>query len=338
MTHEAYVYSEEVALALAAGRPVVTLESTVIAHGLPWPENLETCRAAAAAVRSVGATPATIAVKGGVIRVGLSDSECLDLARAGMAKRETSPWREDGVNPQSGEAGLDHPHVAKANRRDLSGVIARRQDAATTVSATLWLARRLGLAPVVMATGGLGGVHRDAATTRDVSTDLDELARADGALVVCSGFKSILDVPATIEELETRGVPIVGYGTGELPGFLSHSTGLPLEQHVDSPGAAAEMVLAHRRLALPGAIVLAHPAPRAQAMDQLVLDAALDAALEQARIRQVRGKPLTPFLLDSIRSQTQGSSLAANCALLIANARLAAEVAVAIRDREVEHG
>jgi pseudouridine-5'-phosphate glycosidase len=311
----------EVADALAAGRPLVALESTVIAQGLPWPENLETARAAEAAVRSAGATPATVAVRAGVIHVGLSDSECMELARAAI-----------GVP--------DRPGVAKANRRDLSGVIARRQDAATTVSATLWIARRLRLAPVVMATGGLGGVHREATMSHDVSTDLDELAHADGALVVCSGFKSILDVPATVEEVETRGVPVIGYRTDLLPGFLTRSSGLPLEQRVDSAAAAAELVQVHRDLALPGAIVLAQPVPEAHAIDPDLLRSVIETALEQARCRQARGKDLTPFLLDSIRSALPGTSLAANCALLVANARLAGEIAVAIaeRERERSHG
>jgi pseudouridylate synthase len=307
----------EVSQAVAAGRPLVALESTVIAQGLPWPDNFETARSAEAAVRSVGATPALIAVKGGVIHVGLSEPECRELARAA-----------------AGEP--DHPGAAKANRRDLSGVIARRQDAATTVSATLWIARRFDLAPLVMATGGLGGVHREAAITHDISTDLDELARADGALVVCSGFKSILDIPATMESLETRGVAVVGYQTDELPGFLTRSTGLRLGQRVDSPAEAAEQVHAHRELALPGAIVLVQPVAEAQAMDPSLHQAALESALERAKLHNIRGKALTPFLLAAIRRETDGSSLAANCALLIANARLAGEIAVAIRQRELK--
>jgi pseudouridine-5'-phosphate glycosidase len=304
----------EVSDALAAGRPLVALESTVIAQGLPWPENLETARAAEAAVRAAGATPATVAVRAGVIHVGLSDAECTELARSAIGV----PGR---------------PGVVKANRRDLSGVIARRQDAATTVSATLWIARRLRLAPLVLATGGLGGVHREATTSHDVSTDLDELARADGALVVCSGFKSILDVPATMEAIETRGVPVVGYRTDLLPGFLTRSTGLPLGERVDSPAAAAELVHAHRELALPGAIVLAQPVPEAHAIDPDLLRRVIEAALEHAAARQVHGKELTPFLLASIRASLPGTTLAANCALLVANARLAGEIAVAISER-----
>ena len=220
--------------------------------------------------------------------------------------------------------------LAKANRRDLGAIVAGGQSAATTVSATLWIARRFGLEPRVMATGGLGGVHRQASATFDISTDLDELARADGTLVVCSGLKSILDVPATLEALETRGVLVVGYGTDELPGFLTHSSGLPLEHRVDTPAEAASIVRAHRALGLPGAIVLAQPVPLAQSLDGDLLQAALDEALEEASARRITGKLLTPFLLETIRQATEGRSLQANCAFLIANARLAAEVAMVL--------
>jgi pseudouridylate synthase len=231
-----------------------------------------------------------------------------------------------------GQEGDDSARLtlAKANRRDLAAIIAGGGCAATTVSATLWIARRFGLEPMVMATGGLGGVHRDASATFDVSTDLDELARADGAVVVCSGLKSILDVPASLEALETRGVLVVGYRTDVLPGFLSQSSGLPLEHRVDTPAEAAAVVLAHRALRMPGAIVLAQPVPADHALDPGVLQAALDHALEEAAARRITGKPLTPFLLGSIRQATAGRGLRANCALLVANARLAAEVAVAL--------
>jgi pseudouridylate synthase len=292
----------------------------VIAQGLPWPENLETARAAEAAVRAAGAVPATIAVFDGIVRIGLSDEQLLEISGVGatgdhptLGPRDTSTDRR--------------PRWAKANRRDLAPAIAAGGRAATTVSATLWIARRAGLEPLVMATGGLGGVHRDASASFDVSTDLDELARADGALVVCSGMKSILDVPATLESLETRGVLVVGYRTGELPGFLTRSAGLPLEHRVESPAEAARLVLAHRDLGLPGAIVLAQPVPEEQALDPEIMQDALAQALDEARRRGIAGKSLTPFLLEAIRGATRGRSLRANCALLVANARLAAEVA-----------
>jgi pseudouridine-5'-phosphate glycosidase len=222
---------------------------------------------------------------------------------------------------------------AKANRRDLAAIVAAGRCAATTVSATLWIARRAGVGPGVMATGGLGGVHRDASASFDVSTDLDELARADGAVVVCSGMKSILDVPATMEALETRGVLVVGYRTGELPGFVTATAGLPLEHRVDSPAEAAEVVLAHRALGLPGAIVLAQPVPASEAVDPGPMGRALERALGEARRRGIVGKPMTPFLLSALREATGGHSLRANRALLVANARLAAEVAVALAAR-----
>jgi pseudouridine-5'-phosphate glycosidase len=294
--------SPEVADALAAGRPVVALESTLIAHGLPRPTNLQTAREAEAAVRDAGAVPATIAVRGGRPVVGL-DAE-----------------------------GLEHlatsNDVAKAGRRDLSVATARGLDAATTVSATLRLARLAGIG--VMATGGLGGVHRGAAESYDVSTDLDELARADGMLVVCSGAKSILDLPATLESLETRGVAVVGYRTSELPAFTTRSSGLPLEWRADSPAEAAAIVLAHRSLGLPGAVVLAQPVPEAVAIPRDLAESALADALADAKARGISGKAITPFLLDAIRHATGGRSLEANRALIVANARLAAEVAVAM--------
>ncbi len=185
-----------------------------------------------------------------------------------------------------------------------------------------------------MATGGLGGVHRGASLTFDISTDLDELARADGAVVVCSGFKSILDVPATLEAMESRGVLLVGYCTDELPGFVTRSSGLPVEYRVDSPAEAAALVCTHRALAQPGAIVLVQPVPEADAMRSDLMQEALDAALAQAAVSTISGKALTPFLLDAIRRQTAGLSLAANRALLIANARLAGEIAVALSELE----
>ena len=286
----------------------MALESTLIAHGLPWPRNLEAARAAEAEVRRAGAVPATIAVLGGVIRVGLDDDELEAIARSTLGS----------------EAG----RFLKASRRDLAVAVARGRDAATTVSATLWIARAHAIG--VLATGGLGGVHRGAATSFDISTDLDELARGDGMLVVCAGFKSILDLPATLEALETRGVPVVGYQTDELPAFTTRTSGLPLELRVDTPAEAATIVRAQRALGLPGAVVLAQPVAAADALDRDTMEAALAAALAEADARGIRGKAVTPFLLDRIRSATAGRSLHANLALIAANARLAAEVAVEI--------
>ena len=309
---------------LSTDHPHVFLESTVIAQGLPWPENLETALAMEAAVRQAGAQPMAIAVLQGTVRMGLIASELEQVARSALTSPSSEPARGEAAAP-----GRLAPHrFSKANRRDLAAAIARGLSAATTVSATLFLARRYGKDPCVVATGGLGGVHRGAALTYDVSTDLDELARADGCVVVCSGFKSILDLPGTLEALETRGIAIVGYRTSELPAFTTVSSGLPLEHRVDSPQEAADLVRAHRELGSPGAIVLASPVPEAQAIERPLMEAAIERAIEAARKGSVAGKEVTPFLLETIRQATGGQSLRANCVLLVANARIAAEVAV----------
>jgi len=299
--------ADEVADALTRGLGVVALESTLISHGLPWPENLEVARASEAAVRRAGAVPATVAVIGGVPRVGLGGAEVDRLAR--------SP------------AG-----VVKTGRRDLGWVVAAGRDGATTVAATLRLARLAGLG--VMATGGLGGVHRGASATHDVSADLDELARADGALVVCSGAKVILDLAATLERLETAGVAVLGYGTDEFPAFTARSSGLPLDARVDTPAEAAAVVAAHRALDLPGAVVLAQPVPADQALALGPLEDAVAAALAEAAALGVAGKAVTPFLLDRVRVATAGRSLAANAALIVANAALAGATAVALASHD----
>ena len=285
--------------ALAGGRPVVALESTLIAHGLPAPENLRVAEDCESALRALGVVPATIAVLDGSIRVGLTPEELCRVATAST--------------------------FLKAGRRDLGLVLAQGRDAATTVSATLRIARLSGIP--IMATGGLGGVHRGAGETFDVSMDLDELARADGMMVVCSGVKSILDIPATLESLEARGVPVVGYRTGEFPAFTTVSSGLPLEWRADTPAEAAAMLAAHRRLNLPGAIVLAQPVDSADALPREDMEAALANAMTEAAEAGVRGKSLTPFLLDRLRIATEGRSLRANRALIVANARLAGQIA-----------
>lgn len=293
--------SPEVDAALRGGLAVVALESTLVAHGLPWPTNLETALEAESAVRRAGAVPATVAVVGGEIRIGLSGPELEHLARSGTYR--------------------------KLGRRDLSAAVARGLDGATTVSATLWVARKSGID--VMATGGLGGVHRGA--DFDVSADLDELAAADGMLVVCSGVKTILDVPATLEALETRGVAVVGYGTDTLPGFTARSTGLPLEWRADTPEEAAAIVGAHRGLGLPGAVILARPVDEADAVDGGLMASAIASAESEARASGLSGKALTPFLLARVREATGGRSLRANRSLIVTNAGLAGGVASAVR-------
>jgi len=310
--------------ALRLDRPLVVLESTVIAQGLPWPENLETALAMEAAVRRSGAVPAMIAVLDGVVRIGLGAAEIERVARS------AAPSASSASIGAADHGDAPPRPFSKANRRDLSAVLAQQRCAATTVSATLWLAQRLGVKPCVMASGGLGGVHRGAAETFDVSTDLDELARADGSVVVCSGFKSILDLDATLEALETRGVAIVGYRTAELPAFITPSSGLALEHRVETPEAASALVRTHRDLGLPGAVVLVNPAPAEEAVDRELVETVLESALGEARHRKIAGKAVTPFLLGAIRQATEGQSLRANQALLVSNARLAAEDAVAL--------
>jgi pseudouridine-5'-phosphate glycosidase len=315
--------AQDVQSALEAHHGVVVLESTVIAQGLPWPANLETARQMEEAVRIAGGVPATVAIIDGVVSIGLRDEELETLSRSAASDLTEHP----------------HPHatspprpVSKANRRDLSVHLARGTTAATTVSATLWLARRFGVTPCIMATGGLGGVHRGAGESFDVSTDLDELARADGALVVCSGFKSILDLGASLEALETRGVSVIGFGTDELPAFTTVRSGHHLEHRVESAEEAATLLARHRELGLPGALVLANPPPVSEAIDARVMESALNEALRAAETERISGKALTPFLLDRIRRLTAGDSLRANRALLVANARLAGELTVAFGD------
>jgi pseudouridine-5'-phosphate glycosidase len=287
----------EVAAALRDGRPVVALESTLIAHGLPRPLNLETARQAEAAVRQEGAVPATIAVLRGVPTVGLGDAELEELSRS--------------------------ESVQKASGRDLAAAVARRATAATTVAATMVLAHRAGIR--VFATGGIGGVHRGAADTWDVSADLTELARTPVA-VVCAGAKGILDLSRTLEMLETLSVPVVGYGTDEFPAFYVRPSGLPLTARVDSPAEAGALLSARWALG-GGGVVLARPVDAAAALGPEDFETALALAERQAAARGVRGPALTPFLLARLAEITDGRTLRANQSLIVANARLAAQVA-----------
>lgn len=288
--------STEVARAMEGDRPVVALESTVIAHGLPWPMNLEVARELEATVRNEGAVPATIAVLSGEIRVGLDEQALEVLARGG---------------------------VLKANRRDLAGVIIDKQNAATTVSATMFLAQRAGIR--ILATGGIGGVHRDAARTFDISADLLELARTP-VCVVCSGAKAILDLPATLEVLETLGVPVVGYGTQTFPAFFVREGGPRLERHAGDPLQVAELLRCHWNLSGAG-VVVAQPCPPEHALDPTEFEAALRTTHAEAEAKAITGKALTPFLLGRLGELTGGKSLRANQALLSANAALAARIA-----------
>ena len=293
--------SAEVADALRAGRAVVALESTLITHGLPHPANVETALAMEAAVRATGAVPATIAVLGGKITVGLSRAEIERLA--------TRP------------AGT----VRKCSRRDLPIAVARGEDGATTVAGTMIVAHLAGIR--VFATGGIGGVHRGAPF--DVSADLLELGRTPVA-VVCSGAKSILDLPLTLEVLETQGVPVIGLGTDTLPAFYSRSSGLPVDVRVESAAEAASIIAAARRLAAQHGLLVTVPVPEADALPAEEVEAAIQQATAEAAAQGVHGKRVTPFVLARVAELTGGESRRANVALLVNNARVAGAIAVAL--------
>ncbi len=304
--HPALDLAPEVAEALAAGRPVVALESTVIAHGLPRPDNLELARSMQACVRARGAVPATIALLDGRIRVGLDDAQLERLASDGGAR--------------------------KTSRRDLAAVLARRELGATTVAGTLACAALAGVR--LFATGGLGGVHRGGEASLDVSADLHELARSPVA-AVCAGAKSVLDLARTLEVLETLGVPVVGYGTDRFPAFFCRSSGLALPHRVDGPAQAADLLRLHWALPGAGGVVLAQPPPAATALAEAEVEGLVAEAEVEAARQGVRGAALTPFLLARLVARSGGRTLAANKALLLANADSAAAIAAALSRAEV---
>jgi pseudouridylate synthase len=288
----------EVAEAVAGGRPVVALESTLISHGLPRPRNLDVARELEAEVRAAGAVPATIAVVAGEARVGLDEAALEAIA---------------------GE------EVAKCGVRDLAVVAARREHGATTVAATAHLAARAGIG--VFATGGLGGVHREARETWDESADLETLAQV-GIAVVCSGVKSILDVGATLERLETLGVAVLGYGTDRFPGFYLSDSGFPVPWRVDTVEEVAAVLAARSALGTEDrAVVVANPLPESEQLDPVVHDRVVEAGLAAADAAAVSGKEITPFLLDWVQRETGGASLEANVKLVLRNASLAARIA-----------
>jgi pseudouridine-5'-phosphate glycosidase len=300
MTEHELIIADEVAAALAAGRPVVALETTLVTHGLPQPHGLRVAHALEAAVREAGATPATIGILAGAVRVGLSSCQLAALAASDAAK----------VNPGN-----------------LAAVVAAGRSGSTTVAATAWAAERSCIR--IFATGGIGGVHRDAAESGDVSADLTALARHPVA-VVCAGAKAILDLPRTRELLETLGVPVLGLGTSEFPAFYRRSSGLAVDARCDSPTEAAAAVATHFALGLPGGLVIANPIPGGQELPADLHDTALATALADAAAAGVRGRDVTPFLLERMRVLTGDASLRANEALLMNNARAAAEIAVAL--------
>lgn len=292
----------EVAAALAGGVPVVALESTIISHGMPWPRNLETARQVEAAVREQGAVPATVAVVDGRLRAGLAPGELEALARAGRA-------------------------LPKASRRDLPFLLAEGASGATTVAATMIVAAMAGIR--VFATGGIGGVHRGAERSFDVSADLLELARTPVA-VVCAGAKALLDLRLTLEVLETHGVPVLGYGTDELPAFWSRRSGLKLDRRLDTPEAVARVLHAKWAAGLDGGVVVANPIPAAFEVPHEDIEALIRQALAEADTAGIAGAALTPWLLARVEALSGGTSLDANVALVLANARLAAQVAGAL--------
>jgi len=292
----------EVQNALNANSPVVALESALISHGLSYPQNLETAQALEQAVRENGAIPATIAIIEGKIRVGLTEAELERLAT------------------QKG--------VRKVSRRDLPIAVARREDGATTVAATMCVAAMAGIE--VMATGGIGGVHRG--QPADISADLPELAHTRVA-VVCSGAKSILDLPLTLEWLETHGVPILGYETDEFPAFYSRRSGLPVDARVDTPEKAARIIRTKWELGLEGGVLVAAPVPQEAELPREIAEESIGRALAAAQEQGITGKALTPFLLSQIAQSTEGASVEANITFLKNNAAVAAQIAGALKRR-----
>ena len=292
----------EVAEALKAGKPVVALESTIISHGMPYPQNVETALKVEAIIRENGAVPATIAILGGRLKAGLSHEEIEYLGKKGLA-------------------------VTKASRRDLPVLCARGEDGATTVTTTMMIAHMAGIA--IFATGGIGGVHRGAETTMDISADLEELGQTP-VMVVCAGAKSILDLGLTLEYLETHGVPVIGYGTKELPAFYTRKSGFGVDYEIDTPEELAAAFHAQRALGLKGGMLVTNPIPEEFSMDPAVLGAAIDQAVADAKAQGVHGKETTPFLLAAIKDITGGDSLHSNIELVFNNARLAAKTAAAL--------
>ncbi len=292
----------EVAQALQRGQAVVALESTIISHGMPYPQNVATALRVEAAVRAHGAVPATVAVVGGRMTAGLTPEQIEALGRAGTT-------------------------VAKLSRRDLPFALAAGETGATTVAATMIVAAAAGIR--IFATGGIGGVHRGAERSFDISADLQELARTPVA-VVCAGAKAILDLRLTLEYLETQGVPVIGYGTAELPAFYSRSSGLSLGRRLDTPAAVARVLHAQWSAGLGGGAVVAQPIAAEHEIPREHIDAFIEQALTESAQQGVQGAASTPFLLARVAELTGGASLVANIELVLANARLAAQVAVAL--------
>ena len=302
MKHPNFQLSPEITRALSMGAPIVALESTVITHGLPHPQNLELARDMEKQVRENGATPATIALLDGKIRIGLSDLELIRLSES------------DSTLPTGG--------FAKVSHRDFATAIVKKADGGTTVAGTMYAANMAGIK--VFATGGIGGVHKESAF--DISTDLRSLAEIP-TIVVCAGAKAILDLPATLEYLETMGVPVIGYKTDEFPAFYSRESGLGVSARLDSPEEVAEFAKAHWNLGMRSGILVTNPIPETESISKSKLEPIIAKASAEAIEQGIHGQKLTPFLLNRIGELTKGKSLKANLALLLNNARLAAEIA-----------
>jgi len=292
--------SEEIREALQTGLAIVALESTIISHGMPYPQNLETAYSVENIVREEGALPATIAILGGRIKIGLSKQELEQFAQ------NSAP--------------------VKVSRRDLPLVLANKQSGGTTVAATMICARLSGIA--VFVTGGIGGVHRENEKTMDISADLTELAQTNVA-VVCAGVKSILDIPRTLEYLETQGVPVIGYQTAEFPAFYMPSSGSLVQSRIDTPEEIARCMKIKWELGLAGGLVIGNPVHSEDAMDNFLIEEAISKSLEEATNKNIEGKEVTPFLLGHISQLTKGESLKSNIALVCNNARLGAKIALA---------
>ena len=289
----------EVAAAVAAGKPVVALESTIISHGMPYPQNVETALNVEKIIRENGAVPATIAIIGGRLKAGLTPEEIEYFGKKGQA-------------------------IAKASRRDVAALVARGEDGATTVTTTMMIAHMAGIK--IFATGGIGGVHRGAETTMDISADLEELANTP-VMVVCAGAKSILDLGLTLEYLETHGVPVIGYGTDDLPAFYTRKSGFGVDYRMDTPAELAKTFHVQHELGLKGGMLVTNPIPEEYSMDPAVINGAIDQAIAEAKEQGIHGKATTPFLLAKVKELTGGDSLDSNIQLVYNNAALAAKTA-----------
>lgn len=293
--------NREVKEALEAGEPVVSLESTIIAHGMPYPKNVETALAVNDTIRRNGAMPATIGIIGGRIKVGLTDEEIEYLAQA--------------------------KNVLKVSRRDLPFVISNKMDGATTVAGTMIVSKMAGIKLFV--TGGIGGVHRGAGESFDISADLEELKNTD-VVVVCAGVKSILDIGATLEYLETAGVPVITFNSDEFPAFYSRKSGFPAECRIDSPQQIAGLISLKYSMGLKGGVLVGCPIPEKDEIPNAVIEGVIEEALEKCREQKISGKRITPFLLDQVKTLSSGKSLEANIRLVLNNAELGARIAAAL--------